>query len=321
MAMEQKQVVNIMNRLAQLGVASERGFGIAAENVKNRGLKILFKSYAQERAQFSSELRELVHDLGGAPAEGSNILAAGHRGWINMKAAMTIGASNTEMVVLGEAMRGERVALRNYASAVAADLPANVHAVVARQQARIIDTVDRLRELQGEEGERLVLRLFDSSEDLREARERLADVGFGSGSMEEVPLGSVLNVYEGKRVAHTTAETALAGAFVGAVLGALLGLVAAISALVMPGEVFFSSMGAGAAFFWTIILGLLAGVAFGALIGAIIGVGVSQQDTYDYAASLQRGSVLLFVRSDPENAKIAADIMRDINARRWRLAS
>lgn len=321
MVIEQKQVIGTLTRLARLGVASERGFGIAAENVRNRGLKILFKSYAQERAQFSSEIRELAQDLGGEVVEGSNVLAAGHRGWINIKGAMTIGARNTEKVVLGEAMRGERVAMSSYESAVAADLPASVRAVVARQHARIVATVERLRELQGEEGERLVLRLFDTPEDLNEARTCLADAGFGNESMEEVPMGSVLNEYEVNRVAHTTAETALAGAFVGAVLGALLGLIAAISSLIMPGEVFFASMGAGAAFFWTIALGLLAGVAFGALIGAIIGVGVSQEDAYHYAASLQRGSVLLFVRSDPVRAEVASDIMRDVNVRRWRLAT
>lgn len=317
---ENRQTIRTLNRLVRLCNASEKGFGVAAENVKNRGLKVMFKSYAQERAQWAESWREDVRELGAEPAEGSEVLAAAHRGWINIKAAMTIGQQSTEKVVLSEAVRGERVAQRRFEDALQQPLPEEVKSVVEERYERLREVSERVQELAGHEGRRLVVRLFDTEEDVLEAESALAEAGFDPENMDRVPMSQVLAVYGGPDGVGTTSESALAGALAGAALGVLLGLVAGGSTMIAPGEPLFS-MGLGEIFLWTIVGGAVAGLLFGALIGAIIGQGVTQEDQYRYADSVERGSVVLCVRTDLSRAGQASDIMREVNARRWRLAT
>ncbi len=320
MASDNKQAVATLNRLVKLGIASEKGFNVAAENVKNRGLKVMFKTYAQERAKFVAELRSAVREMNGDPAEGGGPLAAIHRGWINIKAAMTIGQPATENVVLGEVVRGETVALRTYQDMLERPLPASLRWKVERQMERVAEVHQHALDLEGKAGNKLVLRLFDSEEDLNQAIDVLENAGFDPQRMEKVPLADVMEVYEGQYTGNTTVESALAGAVVGTGVGVLLGLIAGISTFIAPGDALFG-LGLLETFLWTILLGAGAGLFFGALIGAIIGLGVSQEDEYQYAESVQHGSMLLMVRTDRARANEAADLMKRINARRWRLAT
>jgi uncharacterized protein (TIGR02284 family) len=317
---EGRQAVSTLNRLIRLCIASEKGFNIAAENVKNRGLQVMFKAYAQERAQFADKLRKLVRERGEETAQSGGWLAAAHRGWINIKAAMTIGQPATEKVVLGEVVRGERVALRRYEDALRQPLSAAIQDVLEEQRARVAEVSERAQELQGRGGTRLVVRLFDSESDATTAEAQLVSAGFDPERMERVPLSQVLNLYQGQHVMDTTAESGLAGALVGTVLGVLLGVVAGFSGMVAPGGSLFS-MGVGETFLWTMLVGAIAGLFFGALIGAIIGLGVSQEDEYRYANSVRHGSLLLLLRVDVLRAAEATDIMKRVNAGRWRLAT
>ncbi|HSM55361.1 MAG TPA: PA2169 family four-helix-bundle protein [Candidatus Sulfomarinibacteraceae bacterium] len=320
MATQNRQAVATLNRLARLCIASEKGFNVAAENVKNRGLMVMFKTYAQERSQYASQLQAAVEALGGEPAHGGGPLAAVHRGWINIKAAMTIGQPATEAVVLSEVVRGESVALRTYADALQRTLPNDLHSDIAAQHERIQEVHGRVQELQGREGRQLVVRLFDDEESAGEAISDLADAGFDPQRIEKVPLNEIHTVYEGQHVANTTVESALAGALVGAAIGVLLGLVASVSAIVAPGTALFG-LSVLEIFVWTIVFGAVAGLFFGALIGAIIGLGVSQEDEYRYASSVERGTILLMLRTDTARAVEASNIMKGVNARRWRLAT
>ena len=317
---ESRQAVSTLNRLVRLCIASEKGFNVAAENVKNRGLQVMFKAYAQERAQFANTLRKMVRDQGAEPAEGGGLLAAAHRGWINIKAAMTIGQPATEKVVLDEVVRGESVAERRYADALQETLSLDVRAILEQQHQRIKEVSQLAHELKGEAGTRLVVRLFDSENDATEAEEHLKSAGFDPDRIERVPLSQVLNLYQGQQIVDTTAESGLAGALIGAGIGILLGLVAGISALVAPGGALFA-MSVVETFVWTILLGTIAGLFFGALIGSIIGLGVSQEDEYRYTSSVKHGSLLLLLRTDTKRATEASDIMKGVNARRFRLAT
>lgn len=317
---EVKQLTRTLNRLISLSIASEKGFNVAAENVKNRGLQIMFKAFAQERAQFAKRLSEIVRAMGVEPADGSGFLAAAHRGWINIKAAMTIGQPATERVVLGEVVRGERVAESRYEDVLSRPLPPETREVVSQQHERVREVLQRAQELLGNGETRLVVRLFDTETDAAEAEEELLAAGFDADCIKRVPLSQVLNLYEGQHVMDLTAESGLAGAIAGAALGILLGIVAGVSGIIAPGNPLFS-MSVPEIFLTTILLGAIAGLFFGALIGAIIGLGVSQEDEYRYANSVRLGSLLLLLEVETRRAGEATDIMKRVNARRWRLAT
>jgi uncharacterized protein (TIGR02284 family) len=159
------RTVAILNDLSRLCKDSEKGFRVAAESVDNRGLKMLFKTYAQQRAQFAAELGQEVERLGGQARydRGSgSFLAVLHRGWIDIRAAMTIGQQNSEDFVLAEAVRGEKAAVQQYEKSLKNDLPAAIKTVVERQYARIKEVREQVMRMCANASTRLVVRLFDS---------------------------------------------------------------------------------------------------------------------------------------------------------------
>jgi hypothetical protein len=50
----------IINHLLQLSQQSERGFANTAEHIRNRGLKMVLKTYAQQCVRFGDELQTLL---------------------------------------------------------------------------------------------------------------------------------------------------------------------------------------------------------------------------------------------------------------------
>ena len=320
MSKTNRQELAVINRLLRINIASEKGFNLAAENVKNRGLKLILKSFAQERAEFAAQLRQLVQTAEGKPAEGSGWLAALHRGWINIKSAVTIGQPATESVVLAEVTRGERAAHQAYQQAMEKPLRLEVADVVQQQYRHLQATMEQIRLLRGHDGNRTVVRLFDSEEDAEAATEALADAGFPQESIERVEMGDVVVAYQAQEEGNTMAESAFAGAVVGAALGIFIGLVAIVSAWLAPGMTPF-----GTALIQTEVLILLsalaAGFILGGLIGAIIGVGIVQDDIYRYSDSMNRGAFLLRVRTVEANADRASTIMQAVNTRRWPVPS
>jgi uncharacterized protein (TIGR02284 family) len=90
--------------------------------VQNPGLKKFFSELAVERAEFASELRQKVVELGGEPETKGSVAGALHRGWMNIIGTLT---SKDEHAILSECERGEDSAVEAYRDALKADLPAD----------------------------------------------------------------------------------------------------------------------------------------------------------------------------------------------------
>ena len=123
----------------------QQGFKEAAESVKDPQLKSLFSEYSQQRARFLAELRNNVQspDERETKVSGS-ATGALHRGWINLKSAVTKGDDHS---VLAECERGEDSAVEEYQKALNDGLSAPVREIVARQYTQIKATHDRIRDL------------------------------------------------------------------------------------------------------------------------------------------------------------------------------
>jgi uncharacterized protein (TIGR02284 family) len=139
------KVISTLNDLIETCKDGQEGFRQAAEGVKNSELKTLLHTYSQQRAQFAGELQNEVRRLGGDPETTSSNAGALHRGWINLKAAIT-GAD--EGAIISECERGEDAAVSGYESAVAGELPGDLRAIVERQFADIKEAHDRIRALE-----------------------------------------------------------------------------------------------------------------------------------------------------------------------------
>ncbi|HEY0048400.1 MAG TPA: PA2169 family four-helix-bundle protein [Pyrinomonadaceae bacterium] len=142
--MANDSVVTTLNNLIETCKDGQEGFQQAAEGVQDSSLKSLFYEYSQQRAKFVGELQGLVRDLGGEAETSSSIAGALHRGWINIKSAVT---GRDDAAILNECERGEDIAKSAYKDALAADLPSNVTSVIQEQATQVQQAHDRIRGL------------------------------------------------------------------------------------------------------------------------------------------------------------------------------
>ena len=140
-----EQVISTLNSLAETCRDGQEGFKTAAEGIRNEELKKLFYFYSQQRAGFAGELQYEVRRLGGEAEKSGSVAASLHRGWMDIRAAVTGGE---ESAVLSECERGEDSALSNYRAALKADLPANIRELVERQFAEVKEAHNRIRNLE-----------------------------------------------------------------------------------------------------------------------------------------------------------------------------
>lgn len=142
-------VISTLNNLIETCKDGQEGFRQASEGVKNSELKTLFLTYSQQRAQFAGELQNEVRQLGGDPETSSSTAGALHRGWINIKSAIT-GAD--ESAIISECERGEDSAVSNYTDALKGEVPANLRDIIERQFAQVKEAHDRIRALERASG-------------------------------------------------------------------------------------------------------------------------------------------------------------------------
>lgn len=137
-------VISTLNSLIETCKDGQEGFKQAAEGVERSDLKSVFYEFSQQRSQFAGELQSLVQQLGGDPENSGSVSGAIHRGWINIKSAIT---GHDDGAILNEAERGEDVAKNAYKAALEQNLPANVNEVIQRQSAAVKTAHDKVRAL------------------------------------------------------------------------------------------------------------------------------------------------------------------------------
>ena len=137
-------VVSTLNELIETCKDGQEGFKQAAEGVERSDLKSLFFEFSQQRAHFAGELQGIVQKLGGDPETSGSTAGAMHRGWINLKSAIT---GKDEQAVLNECERGEDSARNTYKDALDDDLPTYIMDTVRNQYDSIVQAHDRVRTL------------------------------------------------------------------------------------------------------------------------------------------------------------------------------
>jgi uncharacterized protein (TIGR02284 family) len=112
--------------------------------VKDPQLKSLFIEYSQQRSGFATALQSQVQSLGNEPETRSSAIGAVHRGWINLKSAVTGGDDHA---ILAECERGEDEAVEEYQKALDDDLSPSLYELISRQYTDIKAAHDRIRNL------------------------------------------------------------------------------------------------------------------------------------------------------------------------------
>ena len=145
MATDNDKTVSTLNNLIETCKDGENGFRTAAEGIRNGELKTLFNTYSQQRAQFAAELQAEVRHLGGDPENSGSVAATLHRGWINIKSAVT---GEDDGAIISECERGEDSAVKNYEDALKENLPANIRAIIEQQFTQVREAHDQVRALE-----------------------------------------------------------------------------------------------------------------------------------------------------------------------------
>ena len=301
-------VRKVLADLYKIVEAGEKGYAVVASNVSNRALKVLFNSHVQQRANFKEEILAEIHRLGGDAEPGSSVLGMIHRGRIDIFATLTIGAENVEKVLLKEVMLGEGVAIRAYENALRKELPPETRSMLERQFEELRKVVDQIRMLRGQNGKRLVLRLFDSKSDAEQALQSLKRAGIAENTIKLEDFNSpALDAYKDRGT--TIFETVLSGAVGGAVWGTVAGLLAALGIMQIAA---LNQEAVSLTILIVAVLGLIAAGSFiGGMIGLFIGWGVSSQDSY-VSDAIQNGEMLVRTVTDESLASKAWRIMNQV---------
>jgi uncharacterized protein (TIGR02284 family) len=137
-------IASTLNELIETCKDGQEGFKQAAEGVERSDLKSLFFEFSQQRAHFAGELQNLVQTLGEEPETSGSTAGALHRGWINLKAAIT---GKDEQAILNECERGEDSAKKTYKDALEKPFPSAIADVIQNQYESIQMAHDRVKML------------------------------------------------------------------------------------------------------------------------------------------------------------------------------
>jgi uncharacterized protein (TIGR02284 family) len=143
--MSNEKAISTLNNLIETCKDGEEGFRKAAEGLKDPQVKTQFLAYSRQREQMVRELQQEVGRLGGDPEKSGSISGSIHRGWMNIKSAVT---GKDDSAIIAEAERGEDVAKAAYEKAVEEELPAATRALVQQQSAMVHEAHDRVRALE-----------------------------------------------------------------------------------------------------------------------------------------------------------------------------
>ena len=142
MAESTNDIISTLNNLIETCKDGEQGFREAADGVGRSDLKTVFNEYARQRSQFASELQTHVSRVGGDPEKSGSVAGSLHRGWINLKSAIT---GRDDHAILAECERGEDSAVKNYQEALEMDIPSDLRSIVERQYNSVLDAHNRIR--------------------------------------------------------------------------------------------------------------------------------------------------------------------------------
>ena len=146
--MQNDKAISVLNNLIETCKDGELGFKTAAEGLKAPDIKATFLEYSRQRNEMVRQLQAEVRRLGGDPEKSGSVSGSLHRGWLDIKSAIT---GKDDHAIVAEAERGEDVAKSTFESALKETLPASALTLVQQQAPIVRQTHDRVREIRDRE--------------------------------------------------------------------------------------------------------------------------------------------------------------------------
>lgn len=144
MAMDNDDVISVLNNLIETCEDGVKGFRAAAEAIESPRAKEVFNTRLEYIERAESDLKATVRRLGGDPEERGSATGALHRGWMNLKTAVT---GKDDDAIIAECERGEDAAVERYEDALNNELPPDIRLLVDKQYRGTLQNRDRVRQL------------------------------------------------------------------------------------------------------------------------------------------------------------------------------
>jgi uncharacterized protein (TIGR02284 family) len=144
--MNDKDVFKTIKDVIQTLENGKAGFHEAVAASKDADVAKVLEGYSDQREELSAQLKTLAAAYGEQDAyeEDSTIAGAMHRGWLDLRAAISSGSAHS---ILAECERGEDHAVAVFRGALEKDLPSNVRIVLEQQAATVKAAHDEVKKL------------------------------------------------------------------------------------------------------------------------------------------------------------------------------
>jgi len=285
----------------------------AAESIENRGLKLLLKVMAQERAGMYNSLREAMGRGVANPLDPArkSVGTSMGQGLQDIQASMTVQQQGRETVTLSHLLSEEDALLASYSSFLAANSGSPLEAQLKAQQTQIAKFNARLKVV-GDGGEPIVARVFDTKGEGEGAIKQLQESGLAATQIDAAPISQVARPILRSTVRPAGPKSAMAaGAFAGGIVGALVGAALATFVWLAPAMVQWISVGP-----WTLLIGaIIIGAVFGIVFGYFIGQNKVEDDLMVTADGLINGEMLVVAYPHPDQVATTEDILQLYHAR------
>lgn len=137
--------ISTLNSLIKTTIDSVNGYQESAEAVENDRFRSMFQELAQDRQQVVPKLQAEVSRLGGNPEDDGSAAAAMHRGWVDLKSAVT---GRDDKAIINEVERGEDYIKEKFETAMnSGDLSPECRSVVQQCYESVRRGHDRVRDL------------------------------------------------------------------------------------------------------------------------------------------------------------------------------
>ena len=137
--------ISTLNSLIETCKDGELGFKTAADGLQSADVKAKFLEYSRQRAEMARELQAEVRRLGGDPEKSGSMSGTMHRGWLDIKSAVT---GKDDHAIIAEAERGEDVAKAAYENALKeSTLDTSARSIVQQQSTKVRQAHDAVRDL------------------------------------------------------------------------------------------------------------------------------------------------------------------------------
>jgi len=309
--MDDQKVVRVLSYLYEIVEAGEKGYAVSAVHLDNPGLKLLFKSFAQQRAGFKTEILSEIKRLGGNRNPGNNIRGTIHRGRIAIFAALTIGKLERERVVLKEAELGEKSALHVYERTLKEELPSITRRIVTSHYEQVRRLVEQIHLMRGTPENRLIVHLFEKKEHVARALDAIEDSGYHPTGIEQINIQETLDLYESKD--SIVLETSISGAVGGALWGTLIGVLAGAGVGYANQYIPVDVMQTPYAGLFVALAIIIGGALIGTILGFVIGIGIAEEDTYLYDQGREKGKIILMTVMENSQFTEAQQIISQFN--------